>query len=83
MNMIGSEAVEARVFDCPNIECGAVFSYRRVSCGHFVPPIFCPMCSQPMDLPEGLTIDLTAEYPSETSADCGHLQGQPLTQLLD
>ncbi|MGC2659767.1 MAG: hypothetical protein WA324_17550 [Bryobacteraceae bacterium] len=38
----------AERFECPDIECGAVFSYRRVSCGHFIPPNFCPMCGEPM-----------------------------------
>ena len=39
-------------FECPDIECGAVFSYRRISCGHFIPPNFCPMCGAPMDATE-------------------------------
>jgi len=42
-------AIATERFECPDIECGAVFSYRRVSCGHFVPPNFCPMCGGPMD----------------------------------
>lgn len=33
-----------QIFECPDIECGAVFSYRRVSCGHFAQPEFCPTC---------------------------------------
>jgi predicted RNA-binding Zn-ribbon protein involved in translation (DUF1610 family) len=35
-------------FECPDIECGAMFSYRRVSCGYFVQPEFCPTCGGPM-----------------------------------
>ncbi len=51
-------------FECPDIECGAVFSYRRVSCGHFIPPNFCPTCGAPMDVTEqhdGSGLRLTAE----------------------
>jgi len=44
-----SPAIEVERFECPDIECGAVFSYVRVSCGHFVPPTFCPTCGGPMD----------------------------------
>ena len=36
------KAIGVGIFECPDIECGAVFSYRRVSCGHFVLPDFCP-----------------------------------------
>jgi len=46
---IRREVIGAKDFECPDIECGAVFSYRRISCGHFVPPNFCPMCGGPMD----------------------------------
>jgi predicted RNA-binding Zn-ribbon protein involved in translation (DUF1610 family) len=50
------EVIEARYFECPDIECGAVFSYGRVSCGRFVQPAFCPDCGGPMrgsDLSDG------------------------------
>jgi len=40
---------ELQRFECPDIECGAVFSYCRVSCSHFVSPKFCPTCGGPMD----------------------------------
>lgn len=43
-----ASAIPAQKFECPNLECGAVFSYRRISCGHFAPPRFCPDCGQPM-----------------------------------
>jgi predicted RNA-binding Zn-ribbon protein involved in translation (DUF1610 family) len=45
---IPREAISARNFECPDKECGAVFSYRRVSCGHFVQPEFCPTCGGAM-----------------------------------
>jgi predicted RNA-binding Zn-ribbon protein involved in translation (DUF1610 family) len=51
-------------FECPDIECGAMFFYRRVSCGHFVPPDFCPTCGGPMDAVEqrdGSGLRLTAQ----------------------
>lgn len=47
--------IGAQIFECPDIECGAVFSFRRVSCGHFAEPEFCPTCGGPMkstELPE-------------------------------
>jgi predicted RNA-binding Zn-ribbon protein involved in translation (DUF1610 family) len=47
--------IGAQIFECPDIECGAVFSYRRVSCGHFAQPEFCPTCGGSMksaDSPE-------------------------------
>ena len=47
-----SNAIDVETFECPNIECGAVFSYKRVSCGHFVPPDFCPICGGPMKAAE-------------------------------
>lgn len=53
---ISREVIGAQHFECPDIECGAVFSYRRVSCGRFVQPEFCPTCGGPMndcDLPDG------------------------------
>jgi len=40
---------ELQRFECPDIECGAVFSYCRVSCSHFVSPTFCPTCGGPMN----------------------------------
>jgi len=43
---------KSELFECPDIECGAVFFYRRISCGHFVPPNFCPTCGGPMDAVE-------------------------------
>jgi hypothetical protein len=49
---IESNAIEVGTFECPSIECGAVFSYRRISCGHFVPPDFCPICGDPMNTNE-------------------------------
>ena len=33
---IEREVIGAQYFECPDIECGAVFSYCRVSCGRFV-----------------------------------------------
>lgn len=45
---IGGEVIGAQYFECPDIECGAVFSYCRVSCGRFVQPEFCPDCGGPM-----------------------------------
>ena len=45
---IERETIGAQDFECPDIECGAVFSYRRVSCGHSVQPAFCPTCGGPM-----------------------------------
>jgi predicted RNA-binding Zn-ribbon protein involved in translation (DUF1610 family) len=41
---IERELIGIQYFECPNIECGAVFSYCRVSCGRFVQPEFCPNC---------------------------------------
>lgn len=61
------EVIGARYFECPAIECGAVFSYRRVSCGRFAQPEFCPTCGGSMEdanLPDGR-----------------QLQGQQLPQL--
>lgn len=46
---IEREVIGAQYFECPDIECGAVFSYCRVSCGHFVQPEFCPTCGGPME----------------------------------
>jgi hypothetical protein len=43
-----SNAIAIETFECPSNECGAVFSYRRISCGHSVPPDFCPECGRPM-----------------------------------
>ena len=45
---IEREMIGAQYFECPDIECGAVFSYCRVSCGRFVQPDFCPICGGPM-----------------------------------
>ena len=45
---IEREVIGAQYFECPDIECGAVFSYCRVSCGRFVQPDFCPICGGPM-----------------------------------
>jgi predicted RNA-binding Zn-ribbon protein involved in translation (DUF1610 family) len=53
---IQREVIGAQHFECPDIECGAVFSYCRVSCGHFAQPEFCPTCGGSMessDLPDG------------------------------
>ena len=50
------EVIGTQYFECPDIECGAVFSYCRVSCGRFVQPEFCPNCGGPMkdcDLSDG------------------------------
>lgn len=47
--------VGLQIFECPDIECGAVFSYQRVTCQHFAQPEFCPTCGGPMrsaDSPE-------------------------------
>jgi predicted RNA-binding Zn-ribbon protein involved in translation (DUF1610 family) len=46
---IDRAVIGAQIFECPDIECGAVFSYRRVSCGHFVQPQSCPTCVGPME----------------------------------
>jgi predicted RNA-binding Zn-ribbon protein involved in translation (DUF1610 family) len=46
---IERELIGAQHFECPDIECGAVFSYSRVSCGHFVQPEFCPTCGGLME----------------------------------
>ena len=45
---IEREVIGAQYFECPDIECGVVFSYRRVSCNRFVQPEFCPNCGGPM-----------------------------------
>lgn len=76
--------IERRRFECPDIECGAVFSYRRVSCGHFVPPNFCPTCGGSMETTENslMTIMGGGEYSSERLSDCRQLQGQQAPQLL-
>ena len=31
-------------YECPSVECGAVFGYSRQSCGHHAAPRFCPDC---------------------------------------
>jgi predicted RNA-binding Zn-ribbon protein involved in translation (DUF1610 family) len=79
VNPIEHSTIEALNFECPNIECGAVFSYRRVSCGHFAQPEFCPTCGEPMaDTQEdGLTIVLVAEeLPLENLPDWRQLRDQ-------
>jgi len=72
-------------FECPDIECGAVFSYRRVSCGHFVPPNFCPMCGGPMEAEEQghgkALITEISDYSSQELSDWRQLGGQQLPQL--
>jgi predicted RNA-binding Zn-ribbon protein involved in translation (DUF1610 family) len=50
---IESNTIEAKTFECPNTQCGAVFLYRRISCGHFVAPDFCPICGGLMTPSEG------------------------------
>jgi hypothetical protein len=52
MRRMENNSREVKTFECPNIECGAVFSYKRVSCGHSVPPDFCPICGGPMKVAE-------------------------------
>jgi hypothetical protein len=42
--VIAAPVTEVRTFACPDVECGAVFSYGRSSLGHFVEPGFCPQC---------------------------------------
>jgi predicted RNA-binding Zn-ribbon protein involved in translation (DUF1610 family) len=46
MELIQDRAIEAQNFECSNINCGAAFSYRRSSCGHFALPRFCPDCGE-------------------------------------
>jgi hypothetical protein len=48
LKLIRDHAIEAQNFQCSDIECGAVFSYRRLSCGHFAPPRYCPDCGEPL-----------------------------------
>lgn len=53
---VDREVIGTQHFECPDIECGAVFLYRRISCGRFVQPEFCPTCGGPMndfDSPDG------------------------------
>ena len=66
---IEREVIGAQYFECPDIECGAVFSYCRVSCGRFVQPDFCPICSGPMKAAEEIlrTICQTGSAPEESS----------------
>jgi predicted RNA-binding Zn-ribbon protein involved in translation (DUF1610 family) len=46
MELIQNRAIEAQNFECSSLTCGAVFSYRRLSCGHFATPRFCPDCGE-------------------------------------
>jgi predicted RNA-binding Zn-ribbon protein involved in translation (DUF1610 family) len=84
----GLNTLEVETFACPDIECGAVFSYRRVSCGHFVLPDFCPTCGGSMGTIEenqenGLMLILVArECTSENLPDRRELQGQQRQYLL-
>ena len=42
--ILASDTPVVAQYECPDIECGATFLYLRVSCGHAVPPAFCPQC---------------------------------------
>jgi hypothetical protein len=66
---IEREVIGAQYFECPDIECGAVFSYCRVSCGRFVQPDFCPICGGPMKAAEEIlrTICQTGSAPEDDS----------------
>jgi hypothetical protein len=73
--------METARFECPDIDCGAIFSYGRTSCGGFVLPAFCPTCGGAMDAlgetdDTGLIIDMVAEYPSMGSSDDQRLIGE-------
>lgn len=63
---IEREVIGAQYFECPDIECGAVFSYCRVSCGRFVQPEFCPICGGPMKATEEF---LRTIYPAACAPD--------------
>jgi hypothetical protein len=63
-------AIEARMFECSDIECGAVFLYRRVSLGRFVQPDFCPTCGGSM------------EFSGEHSSDLRQFQGEQFSHRL-
>jgi predicted RNA-binding Zn-ribbon protein involved in translation (DUF1610 family) len=82
------KAIDAATFECPDIECGAVFSYRRVSCGHFVLPDFCPACGGSIEATEEnqgnslILIAVARECSSENLSDWRQLRGQHLPHLL-
>jgi len=64
-----STVIEPECFECPDIECGAVFSYMRASCGHFVLPKFCPTCgglmvNEDQDSDNGLRLPTGAILPN-------------------
>jgi predicted RNA-binding Zn-ribbon protein involved in translation (DUF1610 family) len=88
VNTLESEAIEVGTFACPDIECGAVFSYRRVSCGHFVLPDFCPTCGGSMGTTEEnqgndlMLILVASECSSENLSDWRQLRGQQPPHLL-
>jgi len=65
-------------FECPDIECGAVFSYRRISCGRFVLPDFCPTCGGSM----AISLDMIRECYTESLLDQRQLTGQQPLLLL-
>lgn len=81
-------AIEVGTFECPDIECGAVFSYRRVSCGHFVLPDFCPTCGGFMETTEEnqgngfMLIVVARECSSENLSEMRQLPGRQLPPLL-
>jgi predicted RNA-binding Zn-ribbon protein involved in translation (DUF1610 family) len=80
LELAGTDSIQALNFECPDLECGAVFLYRRVSLGQFVPPNFCPMCGGPLEGEGGPILDLIAEFPAG-SEDCRQLRDQQLQQL--
>ena len=75
-------------FECPDIECGAVFSYRRVSCGHFVLPDFCPTCGGSMEATEEnqgngvILVAVARESSSVNLSDWRQLRSPHLPHLL-
>ncbi len=73
-------AMEFLDSECPDIECGAVFSYRRISLGQLVVPNFCPTCGSPM-IADSIILDLIAEYPHEGLSDGSEPRDQQLPQL--
>ncbi len=79
LELAGTDPIQALSFECPDIECGAVFLYRRVSLGRFAPPNFCPTCGGALE-EAGPILDLIAEFP-DGSEDCRQLGQQQLPQL--
>ena len=77
---IDRPAIRAQAFECLNIECGAVFSYRRVSLGRFVPPNFCPMCGEALEAEDGRVLDLMVEL-TDGLPDGRELRDHQVAQL--